>query len=132
MVGVSRRSYLSKRRLGCSAQASRSNHACTYWVGPHFIVRSTISASPGSRSARRSGMYGASRAAMLPQKIVRKNSFGLGQPGSTSSSRQPKSRKRLAALWAAARTSGSSARLKPRSAVHATRRPRSEPRSAFT
>ena len=56
MVGVSRRSYFSKKRRTWSFQARRSNQAWTYFVGPQVSVSSMISARPGSMSARRSAM----------------------------------------------------------------------------
>ena len=42
IVGVRSRSYFSKSRRGCSHHASRSNQACTYFVGGFFSVVSMI------------------------------------------------------------------------------------------
>ena len=72
------------------------------------------------------------RVATPPQKIASQQSFGVGQPGFTVSSRQPKSRKRFAAFSQPASTSGSTTLAKPRFADHATRSPVSGPLRAFT
>ena len=83
-------------------------------------------------SSRRSRSAGPSRAAMPPRNMVRHAACGLGHFGSMASTRQPSSRKRRAARSQAALTSGSTARAKPRSPVHATRRPFTPPASDFT